>query len=350
MRRRIWVNLSALLERGIEEGVKDISSAGFEELLLLVSSGDGAFFNSHVRPSKPGYRASSSVEEVIREARKAGLKVHAWIVTLKFSNEDFVKKHPGWYVVNRLGESSAERPPYVKHYKWLCPRKPGVVEFVGNFFVEVASEFDLDGLHFDYIRLPDIILPKGLRAKYPEAPRRESYVPRFDFCYCCSCRRLFESETGVDPMEIGYEDPLYQRFFRWRVDGVSRLVEKVYKAVKDVDAGLEVSAAVFPTPSIAYRYVFQNWPEWPLDLYDPMIYHRYYEKDIEWIGEAVREAVSMNAPVSAGIFLGFMEGPEDVYRAFKLAMDNGAEGITVFVYPPRKPESMEWVREAFKQL
>lgn len=351
MRKRVWVSLPALLREGnIEREIERISSIGFEELLLLISDGNITLFNSNIRPSKPDYKVNSILEKVIEAAHKMGLKAHAWIVTLKIDNKKFVKEHADWYTVNKMGESSAEKPPYVENYKWLCPRKPQVIGFVKDFFVEVASRFDFDGLHFDYIRLPDIILPKGLRARYTGVPLEEIYVPRFDFCYCDDCRRLFISEVGVDPMMMEYDDPLYQRFFRWRADGVTQLVKEVYNAVKNVYSDIEVSAAVFPTPTIAYKYVFQRWHEWPLDLYDPMIYHKYYEEDVEWIGEAVREATSMRLPISAGILLDFMDKPEEVYRAFQLAVNNGAKGITLFVYPPKNLKALEWVKTSLNML
>lgn len=351
MRRRVWVNLPALLKEGdIEREIERISSIGFEELLLLISDGNITLFDSNVRPGKPDYKFHSSLEKTIEIAHKVGLRVHAWIVTLKISNEIFVKEHADWYVVNRIGESSTVKPPYVEDYKWLCPRKPQVIRFIKDFFVEVASRFNFDGLHFDYIRLPDIILPKGLRSRYPGVPLEEVYTPRFDFCYCGDCRMLFMSEVGVDPIRIGYDDPLYQRFFRWRADGVTHLVKEVYSTVKNVSSNIEVSAAVFPTPTIAYKYVFQRWHEWPLDLYDPMIYHKYYEKDVEWIGEAVREAASLNLPISAGILLDFMEKPEEIHRALQLAINNGAKGITIFVYPPKNLKALEWVKNSLNTL
>jgi len=351
LRRRVWVNLPALFkEDNIEREVERISSIGFEELLLLISDGNVTLFDSNVRSNKPNYRFHSRLEKTIEIVHRMGLKAHAWIVTLKISNEGFVKEHADWYVVNKMGESSAEKPPYVEDYKWLCPRKPQVIEFTKDFFMEVASRFDFDGLHFDYIRLPDIILPKGLRPRYYGVPLEEVYTPRFDFCYCNGCRGLFMSEVGVDPIKIEYDDPLYQRFFRWRADGVTNLVREVYNAVKSVRSDIEVSAAVFPTPTIAYKYVFQRWHEWPLDLYDPMIYHKYYEMDVEWIGEAVHEAASMNLPISAGILLDFMERPEEVYRALQLAVNNGAKGITIFVYPPRNLKALEWVKNSLNML
>ena len=302
-----------------------------------------------MRPQPPRYEGKNIVKPFIKEAERRGLKVHAWIVALNFPNNKFIEAHKDWYVVNKLGLSCLDKPPYVPNYKWLCPSKSEVAESVADFFLEVASTFNLDGVHFDYIRLPDIILPKALRSLYPEAPKEEVLKPELGYCYCQTCRSRFKAKEGLDPADIGYEDPSYHAFHHWRTEQITNLVKKVYRRVKGYDQSLEVSAAVFPTPTIAYKRVFQNWPQWSLDLYDPMIYHRHYDKPSTWIGEAVEEGVSKGVKLSAGILIDFMESLKETVQAFQSAVRKGALGITVFVYPLARAELKGWIKEAFKK-
>ncbi|OYT31708.1 MAG: hypothetical protein B6U94_02180 [Thermofilum sp. ex4484_79] len=69
-----------------------------------------------------------------------------------------------------------------------------------------------------------------------------------------------------------------------------------------------------------------------------MIYHRYYSKPTGWIGLAIREAILKGLNVSAGILVGFMENQEDTLKGFRSAIENEAQGITVFVYLLPKEE------------
>ena len=51
------------------------------------------------------------------------------------------------------------------------------------------------------------------------------------------------------------------------VDAITKAVKADHKAI---------SAAVFPGPSMARKMVRQDWGEWTLDAYYPMIYNKFY--------------------------------------------------------------------------
>jgi uncharacterized lipoprotein YddW (UPF0748 family) len=115
--------------------------------------------------------------------------------------------------------------------------------------------------------------------------------------------------------------------------------------VKRAYPGLEVSAAVFPL-SVALRYVFQDWPSWGLDLYHPMLYHEFYEKSVEWIGEEAKASAGRGLPVSVGVLADFMKSYGEMEQAFRYALESGARGVTVFAYPLPRLELEEWVAKA----
>ncbi len=350
IRKMAWVSTVSAHRVGCEKAISELRRMGVEELVLLTVDGGGPLYPSDIRPQPAKLRGKDLVSPLIKLARREGMRTHAWIVTLNFHNVEFAREHKDLYVVNKLGVSCVDDPPYVSHYLWLCPSSEEVVSNVVELFLEVASRFDVDGLHFDYIRYPDVVLPEGIRGRYEGVPREEVLLPRFDYCYCERCRELFESEHGVDPVELRYIEPDYGVWFRWRAQRVTELVRRVYSAVKRYDSSLEVSAAVFATPELAYRYVLQDWPSWGLDFYNPMIYHEYYARPSGWIGQAVREGVLRGARTCAGILVGFMRSEEELARSFADAVSNGASGICVFAYPPPRPELVEWVGKAFRGL
>jgi len=350
-RKGTWIHIpKTFSEADFEKAAKDLADIGFNEVYLIVSGGHGTLYPSEVRPQPPNLKGKDLVSPFVRELKKAGLKVHAWIISLNLPNEEFVQKHRDWYVVNKEGVSCVDSPPYVQYYKWLCPTREEVRENLKSLFLEIAEKFDVDGLHFDYIRLPDILLPKALRRRYEGVPEEDVLQPRFDYCYCKVCRGKFMDEYGVDPIELKYIEPLYGKWFKWRSDRITSLVKEICRAVKNYDSSLEVSAAVFATPKLAYEYVFQNWTMWGIDHYNPMIYHEMYGEPSTWIGEAVREAALKGVNVCAGILVNFMKSREETIRAFKLAKENGGIGVTVFVYPFPRPELRGWVKAALKEL
>jgi len=229
--------------------------------------------------------------------------------------------------VSRAGKSSLTDPPYVDYYRWVCPRRAPVRDYLRRVARETAAIPGIAGVHLDYIRYPDVILPRGLWAKYGLVQTTE--LPEFDFCYCDVCRAAFREASGTDPMDL--PDPPTDRDWRaFRWTSVTTAVEAMAEEVHAV--GKPVSAAVFPTPAIARKLVRQAWETWPIDMVFPMIYHGFYEEPVAWIGEATRvdvAALPSSRPVFSGLYLPDLS-PDDLTRGIALAREAGAGGVALF--------------------
>ncbi len=265
--------------------------------------------------------------ELASLAKKAGLEIHAWIVVLNHRNRETMDQHPEWFTVSREGKSTIEYPPYVGYYSWLCPSRIEVREFIAERVDRLAKIENLDGVHLDYIRHSDVILPVGLWSKYNLVQDKE--YPEFDFCYCDVCREQFKQQQGIDPMEI--EEPAeHKEWLQFRYDSVTRLVNELAEITRD--HGKKLTAAVFPTPEIAKKLVRQEWLAWNLDAVYPMIYHNFYEEDISWIETATREgtgALNGRFPLYSGLYIPALT-PENIGQAVQYAMTGGAAGVTFF--------------------
>lgn len=261
-------------------------------------------------------------------AHRAGLAFHRWIWVLNRPGDTWAKEnHPEWFSVSRAGRSSLTRPPYVGYYQWVCPTREPVREYLSGVVDEVAAHPGVDGVHLDYIRHPDVILPVGLWAKYGLVQDRE--LPEFDFCYCEICRETFRREAGADPLDLP-DPPADERWRRFRWDAVTGVVGRL--AAVSRGRGKPISAAVFPTPSLARTLVRQAWDAWPLDAVFPMLYHGFYEEGLAWVGRSVAEGVSAlpaKRPLYAGLYLPDLE-PDQLARAIELAKANGAAGVACF--------------------
>jgi len=344
--RAFWVSTQAIAENP-EKHISELKDMGAEELFLISIDGDGALYPSKSFVSSPSCKDKDILEPVVKEAKKKGLGVHAWVVVFNKPNPDLVKEKKDWFAINRNGDSCVDKPPYVPYYLWLCPSKEETRAFLLSGIQELIERYDLDGVHLDYIRLPDIFLPQGLRTKYGIKKGKDEYNPLYDFCYCEHCRDGFKKEYGVDSFENQFGTSFWYKWAHWRADKITTFVSEFHNAVKSYDSAMETSAAVFATPGTSYRYVFQQWAKWPLDLLQPMIYHEDYDKGVDWIGEAVLEGVSTGKKIVAGMLLGFMKTENEVLRGAEAALENGAQGICWFVYPIPKPEHRNAIRNAF---
>lgn len=273
--------------------------------------------------------ASGGETSLLAEAAHVeGLEFHRWLWILNRSGDAWAREnHPEWYSVSRNGESSLTHPPYVDYYRWLCPTREPVREYLRGVIGAVARDPDVDGVHLDYIRHPDVILPIGLWEKYDLVQDRE--YPEFDFCYCDVCRSTFAAESGTDPLEL--PDPPADRAWReFRWNAVTGVVRALSEEVRS--HGKPITAAVFPTPELARRLVRQAWDEWPLDAVFPMLYHGFYEQPVSWIGTGVGEGVAAlegRFPLNAGLYLPDLN-PAEMAEAIRIARESGAAGFSLF--------------------
>ncbi|MBB1284349.1 family 10 glycosylhydrolase [Flavisolibacter sp. BT320] len=267
-------------------------------------------------------------EKHYRLAKEQKLEAHRWMWTLNRGEKSLLQSHPEWYAKNRKGESCADKPPYVGYYRWLCPSREEVAQYLEADVKQILSKDYIDGIHLDYVRFCDVILPVNLWDTYKIEQTKE--LPEYDYCYCEVCQQKFREWKGKEISNIQYpEESLSWRLYRYNaVTNIVNRLAKVAQAHKK-----PITAAVFPTPEVAKRNVRQDWVSWNLDWICPMIYHGFYKEDVAWIGSAVAEGVkALNGkfPLYAGIYLPDFKNTGEIKQGVVHALKNGAAGVSLF--------------------
>jgi hypothetical protein len=304
-----------------------------------------------------GGQASETYQRVGKIARRAGLEFHAWIPTMVQAENPELPAE--LYAVNGLGESAFDKPAYVNYYKFLCPSREEVVHFLSKLYGRIADLPEVDGIHLDYIRFPDVILAEGLWDKYGLVMDRE--YPEYDYCYCDVCVKGFQEKSGLD-IRSEADPSQVEAWKQYRYDLITSLVNRLSDTVHARDK--LITAAVFPGPnSIARKIVRQEWDQWDLDAFYPMNYNDFYLKGTRWIGEVCKEgvtAINNRVPLYSGLFIcprpeskheeADPEGhgliPGELNEAIRQSLENGASGICLFT-PGRMTEE-HW--EAFEKI
>ena len=267
-------------------------------------------------------------ERHFRLARDKGLQAHRWMWTLNRGEKSLLQAHPEWYSVNRKGESCANKPPYVDYYRWLCPSREEVAVYLEDDVRRILANDWVDGIHLDYVRFCDVILPVNLWDNYKIEQTKE--LPEYDYCYCAVCRQKFSSWKGMELDTIQYpEESLSWRAYRY--NAVTNIVNRL--AIVAAAARKPITAAVLPTPEVARRNVRQDWPAWNLDGICPMIYHGFYKEDVSWIGSAVEEGIKGlhgKFPLYAGLYLPDFSNAAEVQKGITAALQKGAAGVSLF--------------------
>ncbi len=309
-----------------------IKKMGIDAVLPQVYASNDTLFDHPILPVKERW-----LERILPLAHAADLQVHAWMWTMPLNNKAFIEKHPDWFSINRNGDPAHTHPAYVGYYKFLCPCNEEVAEFVAGNVEALGKIEDLDGIHLDYVRQPDVILAEALQPKYNIVQDKE--YPEYDYPYSENCRNQFKAKHGIDPMDLGDEAPQHQAWRQFRYDAVSNIVNNhcVPMARK---YNKTITAAVFPN----WESVGQQWHKWDLDAFLPMLYQGFYNADIDWIGEEVKKAKSRlkqaenEKPVFSGLYLPHLSNKEDLQKAIAVSTANGAKGVSFFSYGNLKDE------------
>ncbi len=290
---------------------RELRAAGFNMVLPNMLWGGLAHYASDVLPrSRTFAQYGDQIAQCVAAAHRHGIEVHVWKVNYNLSTapKEFVEK------MRQAGRTqvSADGSPV----RWLCPSHPENVQLECESMLEVARKYDVDGLHFDYIRYPD-----------------------GEACYCPGCRQRFEKQRGKPVArwpDDCYRGPLRDEYRQWRCQQITRLVETVATQARQLKPKLKISAAVFGAYPACRDSVGQDWLAWVqagyVDFLCPM---DYTESDLafEVLVANQLKLVAGRVPLYPGIGATASRSalsPDRVVGQIQLARQLGAAGFTVF--------------------
>ncbi len=193
-------------------------------------------FSGHEGVS-PGY---DPLQFAVEECHKRGMEIHAWMVTIPSGNNRQVKL---------LGNKSVAKrhpsicKPYMSSW-YLDPGNPQTDDYLASLVREVVSKYDIDGVHFDYIRYPE-------RAKgFPDAATYRKY---------------------------GRKQPIEQ----WRRDNITRIVRRLYTETKKLKPWVKVSSSPVGKYKDTSRYPSRGWNAYEVVYQDPQ----------RWLKDGIQDAI-----------------------------------------------------------
>lgn len=243
----------------------DLKKYNFNTVFFQARTRGEVLYQSAVEPMssvvatpKPGQSKFDPLAFAIEECHKRGISCHAWVVTYPLG---------GNKQVQGLGQRSVTRknPSIALKYKnewFLDPGNPQTDDYLLSMVNEIVTNYDVDGIHFDYIRYPDH------SAQFPD-------------------KALFNKYGKGKSLA------------NWRRDNINRFVAKMYDSVKRIKPWVQVSSA----PLGRYRplhnkhdgwnakeTVFQDAGYWMMsgkhDALYPMMYYRnhlFYPFADDWV-------------------------------------------------------------------
>ncbi len=268
----------------VDQLVQDAKAMRINALFMQVGRRGDCYCNRAAMPrsSDPDLLPNfDPLEYTLNRAHKAGIQVHAWIITTAVWNVKFPvgdKNHVFFTHSNRaagranwLTETYAgERQAGVDYV--LDVGHPDAAEFIAQEYLSVVKNYAVDGIMFDRVRYPD----SGNAAFQPVWGYNPTALARFQ-----SATSRTDRPKPTDP-----------QWTQWRRDQVTNLVRRVSLEAKTIRPALWVSAATITyreppatldafTRTRTYAEVLQDWPSWTgegiLDLNIPMNYKREHQ-------------------------------------------------------------------------
>lgn len=242
-------NASGILrqQKGLCEILDRLKAANFNTVLLQTRLRGDLIYPSSIETfaesmtgntgRNPGY---DPLAFAIEECHKRGMELHAWLVTIPAGNTRQVKL---------LGKNSVvqKNRKICKLYKgnwYLDPGNPETKEYLSRIVKEITSRYDIDGIHFDYIRYPE-----GAD-NFPDTDSFRKY---------------------------GKGKNLKQ----WRRDNITDIVRRLYTDIKTIKPWVKVSSSPVGKYRDTNRYTSRGWNA----------YHVVYQDAQKWLKEGIHDAL-----------------------------------------------------------
>lgn len=291
------------------EILDNLQRANFNTILLQVRVRGDVLYKSKIEPWSPFFYKSSVVgsdapydplQFAIEECHKRGMQCHAWLVTFPLGSPRQVKAH------NR-NSIAVKRPDICKLHQgewYLDPGNPQARDYLLRLVDELITGYDLDGIHFDYIRYPesaakfpdrDTFRKYGRGQKDHRAWRRNNITTLVSGIYDLVKSKKPWVQVSCSPLGRYRDlDPrrgkwtaygsVHQDAGRWMQEGK---MDAVYPMLyyKDqfndyVEDWLKVSNGRFVVPGLGIYRMLSNEGNWSLsDITDQIIYTKQSNAD-----------------------------------------------------------------------
>lgn len=234
--------------------------------------GNSYYRNSPYEPIAPdlaaGFDALSTLIALAHDTSggKRRIEVHAWIVTYllwtdttkgppQSTPQHLFYAHPEWF----MRDSSGIDTTYGNEF-WLDPGIPAVQDHLFKVTMHIVTTYDIDGIHFDYIRYPAVT-----------------------WGYNSIAVARFNAEYGRTGMPVA-TDSVWRA---WRRRQITEFLKKVYANVMAVKPWVKISVASanrgYTGPDAwneAYNHLLQDWKGWfregIIDFNAAMVYKDTY--------------------------------------------------------------------------
>lgn len=319
----VWMWPQSVRNRGAQAVVSICARTGITDIYFLTKGLAGV--SSYPSRVVPCDEKRDLLLELLAAAHKKGIRVHAWLTSA--SDAHYKKSHP------HSGRCHFTRG---RDQALIALSDEGYLRYMEQYVRELCRQYDVDGLHLDYIRYNHLLYGWGeedmiryAASGADPAHLRQLMEDTFLRGGESLPTRIFDALRAGDPHVLALANT--------RRKDVVRFASALTAAARAERPGLLLSAALMPEgayddTAFADLHYGQNYED-AAALYDyvlPMAYSKAYEQDAFWV-RAVAEG-TMKRGLKAVIGLHAYDGGTGPSLQADLAAlsQTGVEGTCLF--------------------
>ncbi|MEA5463491.1 glycoside hydrolase family 10 protein [Leptothoe sp. PORK10 BA2] len=272
--RAMWLDRGTIVRARSEANLAQVfdrlAAAGINTVFFETINAGYPIYPSRIAPQQnPLTRHWDPLASAVKLGKERGIEVHAWVWLFAAGNRrhnhllnlpanypgPLLNANPGWAAYDRQGRAI----PVGQDKPFLDPANPEVRSYLMRMLQELANNYDVDGIHFDYVRYP-----------FQDPAADQTYG------YGTAARLRFRDMNGIDPallsprnnpslssQEQRRQQQLWQLWTEFRVEQVSSFVAEASQMLRQQQPDLTISAAVFAKPTHErVQKIQQDWETW----------------------------------------------------------------------------------------
>ncbi|MEO0530417.1 MAG: family 10 glycosylhydrolase [Planctomycetota bacterium] len=333
----------------IQSKINNAADMGITDVIWQVRAKSDAYYNSNFEtPAEDWQQQIDPLQIAIDTAQARGVKLHAWLNTMPLWRDTAAPNDPNHIYYNtdpsfRVADINGNVESYPGgsssfsgSYGRINHVLPEAQQHINNVVNDIATNYDVDGIHLDYIRWLG-----------PGGGSSEGFRPDWDFLpHDPYSHQLYFNETGLDASD-GSTFAKRDAYRDWVRDRVTDLVTSVGQTVDaaEISEGreIELSAAVWNNPTTAENDYLQDYRTWMeqdlLDIAIPMVYLSESNRNLmqPFLNDIFATPTNTEVSIGLGSYLhdgsATRGGVEQTISQMQQVYDDGrADSLTFFAY------------------
>ncbi|MEG1586244.1 MAG: family 10 glycosylhydrolase, partial [Bacteroidales bacterium] len=193
--RAVWLTTNYQLDWPSETGVSDrvimrqkaelvkmlnqLQHVGLNTIFFQARLKGTVFYHSAIegqskyQTGKAGVRSSfDALAFVVEECHKRGMKCHAWMVCMPLGGKKYIQQ-------NGLDAFVRKNSSFITLHQgeyYLEPSAVQTADYLASIAEEMVRNYNIDGVHLDYIRYPENAALYPDRKRYDKSGKKESFA------------------------------------------------------------------------------------------------------------------------------------------------------------------------------